>query len=123
MVAVLGLDSAPRLPSVCDVAGGMLRFSMVRGGDEPANWPDYANEARMRRFWLGDSQVTPRFPLEQRRAIPDLMMEALIAESVVPIAATGSFGPIPGFGVLQMVRRKLRWLEHARERLLGWLLE
>ncbi|MGE0481079.1 MAG: phosphotransferase enzyme family protein [Phycisphaerae bacterium] len=123
VVAVLDLDSARRLPYVCDVANGMLQFSMVRGGDEPANWPDYADEARMRRFWLGYLHVTPRFPIEQRRAIPELMMESLIAESVVPIAATGSFGPIPGFGVLQMVRRKLRWLENARERLLGWLLE
>src|SRR5690606_12962081 len=48
------------------------------------------------------------------RTIPWLMIEALIAESVIPVAATGSFARMEGFGFLQMVERKVRWLQaHA----------
>jgi hypothetical protein len=33
---------------------------------------------------------------------------------VLPIAATGSFGRIEGYGFLQMIERKIRWVrEHA----------
>jgi hypothetical protein len=48
--------------------------------------------------------------------IPQLMIEALVAESVLPIAATGSFGRIEGYGFLQMIERKVRWIQqHAAE--------
>jgi len=39
------------------------------------------------------------------------MIEALIAEAVLPIAATGSFGPFAGFGFVRMVRRKVEWMQ------------
>jgi len=42
--------------------------------------------------------------------IPWLMIEALVAESALPIAATGSFGRIEGYGFLQMIERKVRWV-------------
>lgn len=74
------------------------------------------------RFLLG---YLSRLPLnrQQRRAIPHLMVESLIAECVVPIAATGSFGHIPGFGVLRVVCRKVRWLLQNQGRLERWILE
>ena len=56
----------------------------------------------------------------QRQALIPLMLESLIAESVVPIAATGSFGDMPGFGVLQTVRRKVRWLLRNAEAIRAW---
>jgi hypothetical protein len=40
------------------------------------------------------------------------MVEALIAEAVFPIAATGSFGRMEGLTFLQMVQRKVYWLTH-----------
>jgi hypothetical protein len=47
-------------------------------------------------------------------ALPWLMIEALVVESVIPIAATGRFGPIEGTTFLQAVLRKVRWIaEHA----------
>jgi hypothetical protein len=76
----------------------------------------------MRRFLKGYLAKQP-LSRSQREAIPHLMLESLIAESVVPIAATGSFGPMPGLGVLQMVRRKVRWLLQNGERVGGWLRE
>ncbi len=50
------------------------------------------------------------------RAVPYLMCEAMIAEAVLPIAATGSFGRLDGFGFLVMVRKKVEWiLENIKE--------
>jgi hypothetical protein len=50
--------------------------------------------------------------------MPSLMIEALIAEAVMPIAATGSFGRMEGFRFLQMINRKVRWMQQNGERLL-----
>ncbi len=38
------------------------------------------------------------------------MIEALIAEAVFPIAATGQFGRMDGMAFLSMVVRKVKWL-------------
>lgn len=119
---VLDLDSARRAPRVIDVANGMLQFSILRGAGEPHAWPAFFDEARMRRFLLGYQTVTP-LPGPQRSALPGLLIESLIAESVVPIAATGSFGRMPGFGVLMMVRKKVRWILDNQADLVRWMLD
>ena len=50
------------------------------------------------------------------QAIPPLMIEALIAESAIPIANTGLFAGIQGYGFLRMVVRKANWMhQHANE--------
>jgi len=119
---VLDFDSARRGPPSLDVANGMLQFSILRGGGEPEEWPEWFDLTRMRRFFEGyRSRV--RLDAGQRRAAFPLMTEALIAESVVPIAATGSLGWLPGFGVLQMVCRKVRWLERETPAISAWLLD
>jgi hypothetical protein len=51
------------------------------------------------------------------RAIPWLMIEALIAEAVFPIAATGNFGRMEGVAFLQMVQRKIVWIQRAADHL------
>lgn len=122
VVALLDLDSARVQPRVVDIANGMLQFSILRGQDAPSEWPAYFDEARMRRFLLGYSDEQS-LAADMRSACPHLMIESLIAECVVPIAITGSFGRIPGFGVLQMVRRKVRWLVENAARLTQWMLE
>lgn len=122
VLAVVDLDSARFQPAVTDVANGMLQFSILRSSEQPEEWPSYFDVARMRRFLIG--YLTKGALLtEQRSIIPDLMIESLIAECVVPVAATGSLGPMPGFGVLQMVRRKVRWILDNRERMNTWMLE
>jgi Ser/Thr protein kinase RdoA (MazF antagonist) len=120
--AVLDFDAARHQPAIIDVAYGMLQFSILRGVAGPEEWPDFGDETRTRRFLAGYLARLP-VPNEQRAVIPDLMVEALIGETVVPIAVTGSFGPLPGFGVLQMVERKVTWLQKNAERVRGWLLE
>lgn len=119
---VLDFDSARMNPKVTDVANGLLQFSILRGSGDPANWPEFFDLTRMRRFFTGYLSRGTLSP-QQRRAMPDLMIESIIAECVFPIAATGSFGHMPGFGVLQMLKRKVRWLLNNRERIMSWAME
>lgn len=119
---VLDFDSARVCPRPVDVANGMLQFSILRGAEAPDAWPEFFDLTRMRRFWMGYLSRAPMTE-PQRRAIPDLMCESLIAECVFPIAATGSLGQHAGFGVLQMVRKKVRWLLDARARIWKWMRE
>jgi homoserine kinase type II len=120
--AVLDFDAARYQPAIIDVAYGMLQFSILRAPATPEVWPDFFDESRMRRFLAGYLPRRPH-PPEQRRVVPELMIEALIAEAALPIAVTGSFGRLPGFGVLQMIARKVRWLHENGERMRQWLLE
>jgi hypothetical protein len=45
------------------------------------------------------------------------MVEALIAEAVFPIAASGSFGRMDGLPFLQLVQRKIYWMQRNADRL------
>lgn len=113
VVAVIDYDAARFQQRVIDAANGALQFSIIGGGDDPAQWPDYIDESRFKRFLRAydDINVLSRAEL---RTIPWLMIEALIAESVIPVAATGSFARMEGIGFLLMVERKVRWLQaHA----------
>ncbi len=122
VVALLDFDAARHQPRIIDVAYGMLQFSILRGTAGPQEWPAYFDETRMRRFLAGYLAGQP-LPDDHRRVIPWLMIESLVAEAALPIAMTGSFGRLPGFGVLQMVARKVRWLRENVERMRRWLLE
>jgi Ser/Thr protein kinase RdoA (MazF antagonist) len=122
IAVVLDFDAARHQPPVIDVAYGMLQFSLMRGAGEPDAWPAFFDESRLRRFLMGYLTLEPLLP-EQRVAVPDLMIQSLIAETVVPIVMTGSLGHIPGFTVLQMVRRKIRWIAQNKERMQRWIAE
>ena len=115
--AVIEYDSLHMLPPATDAANGALQFSIIGGPEDPRQWPPELDEERLRRFLLGYDQEYTTSP-EQMRVLPSLMIEALIAEAVAPIAATGSFGRIEGFRFLQMVCRKVRWLEQNGDRLM-----
>ena len=116
VVAVIDYDSARKLPRIVDIANGALQFSII-GGDEDVNkWPDYIDESRFKRFLRGYDEVMLLSQAEIR-AIPWLMIEALIAEAVFPIAATGQFGRMEGLAFLQMVQRKVGWLIKHADRL------
>jgi Ser/Thr protein kinase RdoA (MazF antagonist) len=73
------------------------------------------DETRLRRFLTGYDSVNVISKAEMQ-ALPLLMCEAMVAEAVLPIAATGSFGRMQGFPFLQMIHRKVRWtLDHLDE--------
>ncbi|HEY7086489.1 MAG TPA: phosphotransferase [Tepidisphaeraceae bacterium] len=117
VVAVIDYDSARQLPRIVDIANGVLQFSII-GGDEDVNkWPDYIDESRFKRFLRGYDEVMLLSQAELR-ALPWLMVEALIAEAVFPIAATGNFGKLEGLAFLQMVQRKVVWMQRCADRMI-----
>jgi homoserine kinase type II len=116
VVAVIDYDSARLLPRIIDIANGALQFSIIGGDDDVSKWPDYLDEARFKRFLRGYDDVMLLSQAEIR-TIGHLMVEALIAEAVFPIAATGAFGKVDGLPFLQMVQRKIGWLQKNYDRL------
>jgi homoserine kinase type II len=116
VVAVIDYDAARVQPRVIDVANGALQFSIIGGDDDIGTWPDYIDESRYKRFLRGYDEVMLLSEAEMK-TIPWLMIEALIAEAVFPIAATGQFGRLEGFAFLQMVQRKVYWMQRSADRL------
>ena len=110
VAAVIDYDSLHMLPGVTDLANGLLQFSIRAGSTDPRDWPAEMDHERFAAFLAGYAGEQPVGP-DRRGALVPLMIEALIAEAVAPIAATGSFGRIEGFRFLQMISRKVRWLE------------
>jgi len=110
VVAVLDYDSGRLLPRIIDIANGALQFSIIGGDEDVAKWPEYIDETRFKRFLRGYDEVMLLSQAEIR-TLPPLMVEALVAEAVFPIAATGSFGKVDGMLFLQMVQRKINWLQ------------
>jgi len=109
VVAVIDYDAARLQQRIIDLANGVLQFSILGGSDDPTTWPDYVDESRYKRFIRGYDTVDV-VSMAELQIIPWLMIEALVAESALPIAATGSFGRIEGYGFLQMIERKVRWV-------------
>ena len=121
VAAVLDFDSIKIAPPVTDLANGMLQFSIVGGRPNPADWPDYFDKEKLRQFLKGYKTVAVREPplLDKNKlqSLLDLMIETMIAEAVLPIAATGFFGNLSGADFLQMIRRKAEWLNKKRKKL------
>jgi Ser/Thr protein kinase RdoA (MazF antagonist) len=114
LVAMLDFDSIRLAPAMIDLANGLLQFSIVAGHPDPGQWPDHIDEAKLMQFLQGYSMIA-RPDNAKLEALPDLMVETMIAEAVLPIAATGSFGHMSGLDFLQMILRKAYWLnEHRR---------
>ena len=111
VVAVIDYDTARVHQRVIDVANGALQFSILGGGEDPLTWPEGIDLARFKRFLIGyDTVPDTVMTRAELRIVPWLMIQALIAESVIPIARTGKFARMEGGVFLEMVRRKCAWL-------------
>lgn len=115
IAAVIDYDSCSVAPRVVDVANGALHFSLTTETNLDA-WPQRVDENRLNTFLAGYEAVSA-LSNQERQAAPHLMIEALIAESVLPVARTGVFGKWAGFGFLKMVARKTNWLRENADRL------
>jgi len=115
VVAVIDYDAARLQQRVIDFANGALQFSILGGTEDASTWPAYIDESRFKRFIRGYDSANVISKAEMK-AVPYLMCEAMIAEAVLPIAATGSFGRFSGFAFLEMIDRKVKWiLSHMDE--------
>ena len=123
IAAVLDFDSARMAPRLLDVANAALQFSMIiTDPEDPERWPVRLDVKRIEALLTGyDHAAEAPVGLEQRKAIPWLILEALIMESIVPIAAEGRFGPLSGRAFLNMVERKVRWLKPRATKLSEYL--
>jgi Ser/Thr protein kinase RdoA (MazF antagonist) len=120
VVAVIDYDAARYQQRIVDAANGALQFSILGGGDDPSKWPEYLDESRFKRFIRGyDSVPDSVLSRAEIKTIPHLMIEALIAESVIPIGATGYFAKMPGSPFLTMVERKVKWLQENADKLIA----
>ena len=120
VAAVVDYDAARWQQRVIDLANGALQFSIIGGGNDPAAWPDEADVARLGQFVQGYASLC-LVSERELDTIPYLMCEAMIAEAVLPIAATGSFGRFSGFSFLQMIDRKVKWIMGHMKELTGVL--
>ncbi|BAM05026.1 phosphotransferase enzyme family protein [Phycisphaera mikurensis] len=120
VVAVIDYDTSRYGPRVIDTANGALQFSMSSGGADPTAWGDGIEEDRFAAFLSGyDDAENDVLAQAELAAIPHLMIEALLAESVLPIAQTGFFARMDGQPFLSMIRRKVGWIRDHAERLVS----
>ncbi len=116
--AVLDFDSARMEPLIADVANAALQFSMIwAAGEEPG--PRDLDLDRLQRLMRGyDHTSRNTIESDELAALPWLMTEALVLESVIPIAATGTFGQLSGSGFLRMVEGKVQWMTPRADELI-----
>lgn len=110
--AVIDFDSSRVEPRLVDVANGLLHFAMrSEAGRSPAEWPPSLSGERIRAFLAGWRETAGPVLPHESRMLPSLMIEALVAESIVPIARSGTFARVPGGPFLEMVRHKAAWID------------
>jgi len=116
LVAVLDFDSVKIAQPITDLANAMLQFSLVGYHPNPADWPDYLDQAKLIQVLKGYREVI-NLDKHHIESLPDLMVETMIAEAVLPIAATGFFGNLKGTDFLTMIVRKAKWINDNRQTL------
>ncbi len=109
VLCVVDFDSVKIAPAITDLSNALLQFSIIAGDKDPAKWPANLNLNNFREFLYGYLDVCQ---IEKKilTALAPLMIETMIAEAVLPIAATGSFGHMEGLDFLKMILRKSDWI-------------
>ncbi|MEO0476783.1 MAG: phosphotransferase [Planctomycetota bacterium] len=122
VVAVIDYDTARVHQRIIDIANGALQFSILGGGEDPLTWPEGIDLARFKRFLMGyDSVPDAVLTTAELQIVPWLMIQALIAEAVIPVAKTGMFARMQGAVFLEMVRRKSIWMLEQSPKLIAML--
>lgn len=116
LAAVIDYETARTDARCVDLASAALQHSMtIIPGQPPHLWPENLDVARFKATLTGYEQCmqdrrSTLVSTAELRALPDLMIESLIAEAAAPIAATGRFGEHGASSVLRMVERKADWI-------------
>ncbi len=107
VLAVLDFDSVRLAPPIVDLANGALQFSILRGTGMRTGTKQNTDEIDLTRFQAlcGGYHLHAGQPLRsgELQALPWLMVEALVTEAAVTVAATGKFGPLGGAEMLRLV--------------------
>lgn len=135
VAAVLDFDAVRFGATMLDVANAAFQFSVVRrtgdagggsGGSGMGGLGISINPGLLRAFFAayrraggggGSGGVGGGGGAEDwSRHVPWLMIEAMIVETVAPIAATGKFGKLPAAAALAMTAQAAEWTEAESER-------
>ncbi|MCE5341658.1 MAG: phosphotransferase [Planctomycetaceae bacterium] len=119
--AVFDFDSLNLAPISTDIANGALQFSIIGGRQETSDWPDFLDETKFNAFLTGYCKANP-ISEDELKSLPDLMIETLIAEAVLPIAATGYFSNFSGTDFLEMIQRKCLWIKNNKQSLVDGIM-
>ncbi len=125
VAAVFDFDSARMGRPLHDMANGAMQFAVLRHmgvsesgeGIPPSSWRIALVPDLLGAFCRGYHLSSPPSAPESLRAMPWLMIEALIVEAGVPIATTGKFGKLDAKPVLGVVHRAVEQLAAGADRL------
>ncbi len=117
LVAVLDFDSIKYTDPICDLANACLQFTIVAGRANPKDWPAHLNVDGLVTLLNAYNQANPIVEDNKLLAIPDLMIETMIAEAILPIAATGYFAHFSGVNFIKMIIRKSDWIRKNKRAL------
>ncbi len=118
LVAVLDFDSIKYTDPTYDLANACLQFTIVAGRANPKDWPAYLNTDGLITLLNAYNQSNPITEDNKLVAIPDLMIETMIAEAILPIAATGYFAHFSGVNFIKMIIRKADWIRKNKRALI-----
>ncbi len=127
VVAVLDFDAVRSGRTIMDLANGALQFAVARrpgGGSDRAGGTGIRvslNPELVRAFCLGyHAETKPaRFRAADMSVIPWLMVEAIIVETLAPIAMTGRFGKVSAAAALAMTRQAVEWMSTGADQLVS----
>jgi Ser/Thr protein kinase RdoA (MazF antagonist) len=111
--ALLDFDGARLDWRACELASAALHFANAAlAGRPPAEWRPELSLPRAGALVTGvqhglGEPLTP----QERLALPWLMIEGCVLESIVPIARTGRFAQLRADAFLPFIASKVRWIE------------
>jgi Ser/Thr protein kinase RdoA (MazF antagonist) len=123
LVAVIDFDSVRYEAIAAEVANAMLQFSVRhRKGEDPLRWPIGLVSENLRGFAAGYARDSAAPTRVMAPFIPWLMLSAIVAEAMSPIARDGDFAGIPAEPFLQATVRMMDWISE-RTRAISATLE
>ncbi len=124
VIAVIDWESARAEPRVADLANCLLQFSLRRSSRKaPMEWPIEPNMELLKALSRGYNLLS-RAPLTDHEIelLPDLTIEALSAEAIVPLFRKGRLREYDAAAVLPWVVNRLHWIRTNRDNLQALLV-
>ncbi len=118
-IALLDFDSARIGRTLFDIANGALQFSMPSMGKKPVvDWDASLNIELFKSFLSGYAWMQ-HMPLDESEcgALPALMIEATVAETIPRIALGGTWEGRSGIEILEFVWKRAQWIWSQRSTL------
>jgi len=114
VVAVVDFDASRTEPRAVEIANALLQLGSLRlSGQDVEQWPAGLDPLLVGAVIAGLRASGLRLERQEREAIPWLMIEACIAEGIVPIARTGAFADLRGSAMMDFLDRRSRWLHET----------